>query len=388
MYNEIGVGKVSSMTFLENSGYVMYMGPELSCEQRNVLGSADIPVKVIYLPEILGHFNEDVLRYNFPGTTMPQNLSTEGVYADIMAEAGINAGPEDHVIVRYTRRGLVYFNSQRDFSLMVSYLIKECGPKALKEKKSRAIKWSNPFSSIGKFTGNLYETVQENLEVDECVESSHGCMLDIEPDIEPDIKPDIRFRVTSHDVQKKEAKKVPITPLSEVNFDTEMQKSFDEVREKIKGLLVQGCPPELLIKIINQNVNLSRLKITKQFKIFLMDYENMEVSLSPLPKTVFFFYLLHPEGVKFTELYEHKEEFRRIYGQVAKSDNPQQIEDSISRLVNAFDNSICEKCNAIKKAFLEKIDDNIARKYYVNGLQGKKKNIELDRSMVIWECKP
>ena len=36
-------------------------------------------------------------------------------------------------------------------------------PKKPKERKPRTIKWSNPFSSIGKFCGNLYETVQQDI---------------------------------------------------------------------------------------------------------------------------------------------------------------------------------------------------------------------------------
>ena len=38
--------------------------------------------------------------------------------------------------------------------------------KSKKERKPRTIKWSNPFSSIGKFCGNLYETVQQDINED------------------------------------------------------------------------------------------------------------------------------------------------------------------------------------------------------------------------------
>ena len=62
------------------------------------------------------------------------------------------------------------------------------------------------------------------------------------------------------------------------------------------------------------------------------------------------------------------------------------MEQSISRLTDSFDNSICEKCAAVKKAFVMNVSDTIAKNYYINGLQGEKKSISLDRSLVEWEC--
>ena len=49
------------------------------------------------------------------------------------------------------------------------------------------------------------------------------------------------------------------------------------------------------------------------------------------------------------------------------NDDPQKMEDSIDRLINPFDNSICGKCAAIKKAFLLNISDEVAKNYYING---------------------
>ncbi|HUH33440.1 MAG TPA: hypothetical protein VLZ28_05765, partial [Daejeonella sp.] len=43
----------------------------------------------------------------------------------------------------------------------------------------------------------------------------------------------------------------------------------------------------------------SRLLIDKHSKLFLTDFGNLEIKMSPLPKTLFLFYLRHPEGVAF-----------------------------------------------------------------------------------------
>ena len=75
-----------------------------------------------------------------------------------------------------------------------------------------------------------------------------------------------------------------------------------------------------------------------------------------------------------------------IYEHVCTNDDLEKIDESVKRLVDPLDNSISEKCAAIKKAFLLKIANNIASNYYVAGAQGEKKGIPLDRNLVDWEC--
>ena len=98
------------------------------------------------------------------------------------------------------------------------------------------------------------------------------------------------------------------------------------------------------------------------------------------------FFLRHPEGVMFSHLQDYREELKMIYGHVCTNDDPQRMEESINRLTDPFDNSICEKCANVKKAFLVKVADNIASNYYISGAQGEKKGISLDRTLVEWEC--
>ena len=145
------------------------------------------------------------------------------------------------------------------------------------------------------------------------------------------------------------------------------------------------CPAELLQLWIDENVKLSRLRITKQYKVILVDYDR-EVTMGPLPMTVFLFFLRHPEGVRLSYLQDHVDELRMIYGHVSVNDDPEKMEASIAALVDPFNNSICEKIAAVKKAFMRSVNDSIARNYYITGEQGKKKGILLDRSLVEWEC--
>jgi hypothetical protein len=53
-------------------------------------------------------------------------------------------------------------------------------------------------------------------------------------------------------------------------------------------------------------------------------------------------------------------------------------------MTDARSNSINEKCSRIKEAFVSKIDESIARNYYITGSKSEPKSITLDRSLVIF----
>ena len=359
VYNEIKPGDISCLSFLKGTDYAMYVGPELTPKQRVLLKSKDIPVPVIYLPEILEQLSEAVVKYNFPGVTLPESLTVESIYAQIRAEFDGRITPESRLIIKYNGDVLVIYDAKDCFSLVISYLINMCAPRRPRARKMMKISWKMSKGGLD----DLFDALDDEKEDIRFSTRSHR-----------EVDSDVRFRI-----QEK-------TLISEEGFDDEMQKAFHEAEDIIKTLLLKGCPPELLLTLINQSVKLSRIRISKQFKIFLIDYDNEEIKMGPLPKTVFLFYLRHPEGVMFSHLQNYRDELLRIYEHVCTNDDPQRMEDSINRLTNPFDNSICEKCANVKKAFILKIADNIASNYYISGEQGEKKSIPLDRNLVQWEC--
>jgi hypothetical protein len=151
--------------------------------------------------------------------------------------------------------------------------------------------------------------------------------------------------------------------------------------------------PELCKKLCKQLYDeagqlerkLSRLYINKGFRIFLSDYNNMEIEMTPLPKTLFLFMLKYPNGVMLKELYKHKQELLYIYGRISNRSDLDQMQNSINDMTNATSNSVNEKCSRIKEAFVSKIDERIACSYFITGERQEPKRILLDRSLVVFE---
>ena len=148
--------------------------------------------------------------------------------------------------------------------------------------------------------------------------------------------------------------------------------------------------PALCASICNQLANashsiervISRIHIDSGHRIYLVDYNRMEIEMSALPKTIFIFLLRHPEGVVFKELYKHRKELIRIYSKVSNRSDLAQMEKSILDITDAKSNSINEKCSRIKEAFLSNLHEDLAKNYFVTGYRSSPKKIILDRKLV------
>ncbi len=144
---------------------------------------------------------------------------------------------------------------------------------------------------------------------------------------------------------------------------------------------------------------LSRLLITKDYKIILVDYDHKEVEMTPVHKAVYLLFLNHPEGIEFKNLSEYRDELLGYYMATAKLMDKQTITESVDMLVNPLNNSINEKCSRIKSIFLNMMDQYSANYYIISGHTQKHfagsskiwyerlKIIKIPRELVIIESK-
>ena len=136
-------------------------------------------------------------------------------------------------------------------------------------------------------------------------------------------------------------------------------------------------------QLSDDSEKLSRLVITKDFRIILPDYYNMEIKMEPLVKAVYFLFLKHPEGIIFKFLPDYREELTRIYVNLKPNGMNERVLQSIEDVTNPLLNSINEKCARINGAF--QFDEKLARHYYIEGKRGEPKRIVLPRNLVVWE---
>lgn len=127
---------------------------------------------------------------------------------------------------------------------------------------------------------------------------------------------------------------------------------------------------------------LSRLVVTDEFQLFLPDYQNKEVKLGALEKTLYFLFLIRPEGICLVDLDRYEKDLRKIYAMLSNRENTDKMNESIRGLVEPGSTTCQQKLTRIRKAFKDCMIDDLALEYTPNGKRGEAYSIRLDRKLL------
>ena len=154
---------------------------------------------------------------------------------------------------------------------------------------------------------------------------------------------------------------------------------------RVQKLRAKGMNEWAFRGLFKTKAQLSRLVISKDHRIVLPDYNDIEVKMEPLVKAVYLLFLKHPKGILFKELTDYREELQEIYKDLKPMGLSKRTIQSIEDVTNPLLNSINEKCARIRSAFVKAFDESLAKNYFVTGERGEAKKIVLPRDLVIWE---
>ena len=160
---------------------------------------------------------------------------------------------------------------------------------------------------------------------------------------------------------------------------------LEDMDVRVQKLRNKGLNEWTFRGLFKTKAQLSRLIITKDYRILLPDYNNIEVKMEPLVKAVYLLFLKHPEGILFKGLTDYRDELLDIYKKLKPVGLNKRTIQSIEDVTNPLLNSINEKCARIRSAFVKEFDESLAKNYFVTGERGEAKKIALPRDLLIWE---
>ena len=171
-------------------------------------------------------------------------------------------------------------------------------------------------------------------------------------------------------------------------LDEDVRETLEELEKKIERLRLLGIPLDIIVAFVARYETVSRLLITDDLRIFLPDYNNIEIIMPALYKAVYLLFIYHKkEGLVLQQLENYHSELEKFYRKTKKVEclTPRQLE-SINRLESSWndDGSIYVVLSRIKKLFINAIDEHLAKHYYIEGRPGQPYNIALSHDLIIW----
>lgn len=147
-------------------------------------------------------------------------------------------------------------------------------------------------------------------------------------------------------------------------------------------------PSQLMVtllegKFVIGNNRLSPIVVNNDLKIVLPGYNEVEVKMPAMCRTVYILFLNHPEGIELRNISNYRQEIRNIYSMVKPGRNEDLARKSIDMIMDPLGNTLNETISKIKRCIASCIISNdIAAKYYITGERGGAYRIALAPSLI------
>ena len=196
---------------------------------------------------------------------------------------------------------------------------------------------------------------------------SRGCINDLCQQ-----KKDIKLKMRTADIcedcqQLMKARDFPL------NIFNQMTAIMEDLRRKL-----------LSVERFQSSMGPSRVEFRgHNRKMILLDAGEYEVKMTPLEKTVFHFFLDHPEGITANNIDSYFNELKEWYGIFYTGSNLADFNNRINSLCDYSENSMQEKISSIKRKFKVAVGETMAEYYIIQKDESDNKyKIKLNRDLV------
>ena len=143
-----------------------------------------------------------------------------------------------------------------------------------------------------------------------------------------------------------------------------------ELRQKHPGWALKA----ILSAQLSKDEVISPIVINNPRNLILPEY-NMEIHMAPATMAFYLLFLKHPEGIRFKDLIDYRNELCRLYNYTTKSDNKEKIANTVNVMVAQLEGNQDTQRSRIKEAirdsFKSYICEDLAKWYYLDGKRGE-----------------
>lgn len=193
----------------------------------------------------------------------------------------------------------------------------------------------------------------------------------------------------SSDVQDLEVEEIRETR----EIESEYERDVRDLRARIVAFIAKyhQDPEQVMSVMLEGKVLLGptpgRLLVNGDMKIVLPDYDEMEIKMPAMSRTLYILFMKHRvmglDGFELKNIDQYRDEMVNIYSLVKPGADDDRVRRTVDNLCDPFSNSLNE---AISRAngFIRKciVDKNLQKQYLISGARGRKYSIGLSPEMI------
>lgn len=128
---------------------------------------------------------------------------------------------------------------------------------------------------------------------------------------------------------------------------------------------------------------LSSLEIDSTYHIHLPEYKK-EVKMYTMPKTVYFFFLRHPQGIYLKDITDYRQELIQIYWLLTKKgESFAECVSQIDKLIDTTQSNLLNQyMSRVSEAFRNVLSTEMSKNYIISGKRNELYRIKLDADKV------
>lgn len=167
-----------------------------------------------------------------------------------------------------------------------------------------------------------------------------------------------------------------------VTSDGETARMLSEMERMARALMAKGVRTKVFEEMVASLDRPSPLVVDGRGHVVLPEYGDMQIRLNPMEKTLYHFFLAHPDGILADELVGHRRELMALYRKASVFDEWELAENAIDALLSEDKKTFYTNVSRIKSRFTSRLGDRIARNYIIRKDERGVYSIPLPRSMV------
>jgi len=181
----------------------------------------------------------------------------------------------------------------------------------------------------------------------------------------------------------------------EIAIEDERQRDFDGIKAQIlRYITTYNDDPQALMNqllegkvILNDDGSPGRLLVNGDMKVVLPDYDEMEVKMTAMCRTVYILFLklkaTGKQGMRLADMDHYREELKNIYSLVKPTASDDRMQSSVDNLCNQLSNALNETISKINRYIKNVIiDKRLAQQYIIDGTRGELYGVALKPDMI------